>query len=62
MNDFIYFFNFFTHFLIRTTKTGDLPNISYVLRKPEPLGTEFKNVVDGMTGNMLWLELQEGKE
>ena len=26
----------------RTTATGGLPNISYILRKPEPLGTEFK--------------------
>ena len=26
----------------RTTKTGGLPNISFILRKPEPLGTEFK--------------------
>ena len=46
----------------RTTKTGGLPNLSFVTRKPEPLGTEFKNIVDGMTGAMLWLEIQEGKE
>ena len=26
----------------RTTKTGGLPTISFILRKPEPLGTEFK--------------------
>ena len=25
-----------------TTKTGGLPNISFIQRKPEPLGTEFK--------------------
>ena len=31
------------------------------MRKPEPLGTEFKNIVDGVTGAMLWLEIQEGK-
>ena len=30
-------------------------------RKPEPLGTEFKNIVDGLTGAMLWMEIQEGK-
>ena len=46
----------------RTTKTGGLPNLSFVARKSEPLGTEFKNIVDGMTGAMLWLEIQEGKE
>ena len=30
-------------------------------RKPEPLGSEFKNIVDGLSGEMVWLELQEGK-
>ena len=29
-------------------------------RKPEPLGTEFKNLVDGLSGQMIWLEIQEG--
>ena len=48
-------------FANRATKTGDLPNLSFVKHKPEPLGTEFKNIVDGMTGAMLWLEIQEGK-
>jgi len=28
----------------RTTKTGDLPYISFIMRKPEPLGTEFKTL------------------
>ena len=32
------------------------------MRKPEPLGTEFKTIVDGLSGIMLWLEVQEGKE
>ena len=31
-------------------------------RKPEPLGTEFKNLVDRLTGEMMWLEVQEGKD
>ena len=26
----------------RTSKNGGLPNISYIIRKPEPLGTECK--------------------
>ena len=45
-----------------TTKLGGLPNISYIMRKPQPLGTEFKNIVCGMSGLMLWLEIQEGKD
>ena len=36
--------------------------MSYVARKPEPLGTEFKNLVDGLSGGMMWLEVQEGKD
>ena len=39
-----------------------LPNMSFVLRKPEPLGTEMKCVCDGDTGVMLYLEIQKGKE
>ena len=45
----------------RTTKQGGLPHISYVPRKPEPLGTEFKTAADPATGVMLALEIQEGK-
>ena len=32
------------------------------MRKPEPLGTEFKCAIDGLTSTLLWLEGQEGKE
>ncbi len=46
----------------RTRKTGNLPNISYVIRKPKALGTEFKCVVCPKTGAMLAVEVQEGKE
>ena len=49
-------------YTLRTTTTGGLPHLSYIARKPEPLGTEFKNLVDGVTGSMLWLEVQEGKD
>jgi hypothetical protein len=28
----------------RNSKTGGLPNISFILRKPEPLGTGFKSM------------------
>jgi Transposase IS4 len=43
-------------------KTGGLPNISYIKRKPRPLGTEFKSVVDSATKCMIHLELQRGAE
>ena len=71
----------------RTTKTGDLPNISFIKRKPEPLGkvmagccmhvlmfslnlffsffhkgTEFKCIACPITGVMLFLEIQRGKD
>ena len=36
--------------------------VDYVTRKSKPLGTEFKNIVDGLTGVMLWLEIQEGRD
>jgi hypothetical protein len=45
----------------RTTKQGGLSHSSYVIRKPEPLGTEFKTAADPATGIMLALEIQEGK-
>ena len=49
-------------FIPRTTKTGGLPNLSFIARKPEPLGTELKVVADGLTGKFIWMEIQEGKE
>jgi hypothetical protein len=36
----------------RTSKTGGWPNISYILRKPEPLGTEFKVIACSVTGKL----------
>ena len=30
--------------IFRTTPKGDLPHYFYIFRKPEPLGTETKNV------------------
>jgi hypothetical protein len=44
------------------TKTGGLPHISFIMRKPEPLGTEFKVVACPQTGLFLYLEIQRGKE
>lgn len=46
----------------RKGKTGGLPNISYIQRKPEPLGTEFKSLACSVTGIMLYLEIQRGKD
>jgi hypothetical protein len=45
----------------RKNKTGGLPNISFIFRKPEPLGTEFKSACCPTTGIMLFLEIQRGK-
>ncbi len=36
----------------RKSKTGGLPNISFILRKPEPLGTEFKSMGCSETGKI----------
>jgi hypothetical protein len=45
----------------QTTSTGGLPNVSFIPRKPENLGTEFKTVCCGITGVMLFVEVQKGK-
>ena len=39
-----------------------LPHITKIPRKPEPVGAEIKDLCDGVSGIMLWLELMEGKE
>lgn len=44
-----------------TSPKGDLPHLSYIARKPEPFGTEFKNVACTVTGCLLHLEIQKGK-
>jgi hypothetical protein len=46
----------------RKDKLGGLPNISYIQRKPRPLGTEMKCVADAVTGMMVHLEIQEGRD
>jgi hypothetical protein len=45
----------------QTRKCGDVPNLSSIPRKPEPLGMDFKVVVCAVTGIVVWLELQRGK-
>ena len=44
-----------------TTAKGNLPHLSYIFRKPEPLGTEFKTVSCYVTGALLSLEVQRRK-
>ena len=46
----------------RTTAKGNLPHLSYILLKPEPLGTEFNTVACSVTGDLIFIELQRGKE
>jgi hypothetical protein len=46
----------------RSSATGTLPNLSFIVRKPEPLGSELKDTCDGGTGCMLHAEVQEGKD
>lgn len=46
----------------RTTKTRGLPNISFIIRKPKPLGTELKDTICKKVGRATKsLELQKGK-
>ena len=40
---------------------GGIPHLSYIKRKPKPLGCEFKSVCDGSTGVCLFIETQEGE-
>ena len=46
----------------RTTAEGNLPHLSYMLRNPEPLRTEFKTVVCFVKGALILIEVQRGKE
>ena len=44
------------------SKAGNLPNISFILRKPKNLGTELKTVVTkGANGVMIHAEIKEEK-
>ena len=37
-----------------------VPHLSKIIRKPQGIGVEYKNVADAQTGIMLFLEIQEG--
>jgi hypothetical protein len=38
----------------KTTKTGNLPSLTYEPRKPVSLGTQFKNGVECLAGSMAY--------
>ena len=38
-----------------------MPNISFILCKPCPLGTDFTDIVDGETSIILFLDFQRGR-
>jgi len=44
----------------QTHSTGNLPHLSFIMCKPEDLGTEFKIVACPMTGILFHLEIQKG--
>ena len=46
----------------RTSRFGNLPHLSGIDRKPEPLGTEFKVTNTTKIGLGLYLEVQCGRE
>ena len=39
-----------------------MPHVTKIPRKPEPVGLELKDMCDGESGIMLYLEIMEGKE
>ena len=45
-----------------TTVKGNLPHLSYIFQKLETLGTEFKIVACSVTGALLFIKMQRGKE
>ena len=45
----------------RSSKNGNLPHLSYIRRKPKPLGSELKTLACALLGIMLYLEIQRGK-
>ena len=46
----------------RTMLKGKLPDLSYIFRKLEPLGTEFKTVACYVIGSLIFLEIQQCKD
>ena len=53
---------FMSEIRFQTTAKGNLPHLSYIFRKAEPLGTEFKTVACSITRYLLFIEVHRGKE
>ena len=45
-----------------TMVKGNLPHLSYIIRNPYPLGTEFKTIACCVTGALIFIELNIVKE
>ena len=45
-----------------TTKKGNLPHLSYIFRKLEPLGTEFETVACYVKGGFIFIEFCRGNK
>ncbi len=43
------------------SRNRGLPHLSFIKRKPQPLGTEFKSVCEGTLGMSVFIEIQKGK-
>ena len=46
----------------QTTVKGDLPHLSYILRKTKPLGVELNTIVCSVTGSLVFIEINIEKE
>ena len=53
---------FMSEIRFQTTAKGNLPHLSYILRKTEPLETEFKTVACSVTWELIFIEVQRGRE
>ena len=47
---------------IRFQTTANLPHLSYICCKTEALGKEFNTVACSVTGTLIFIEIQRGKE
>ena len=46
---------------LQATVKENLPHLSYIFHKPEPLGTKFKNVACSVIGSLILILIQRGK-
>ena len=45
-----------------TTEKGDLPHLTYIFHKTEPLGIEFNTLFCSVTGYLIFIEVHISKE